>query len=53
MKSAVLKTIVLLLAFAGENSFSSTSKVVSNDDHVVRMAWWREARFGMFSITVQ
>ena len=48
MKSTVFKLIVLLLACVGANSFASGSNVSTNDNRAARMAWWREARFGMF-----
>ena len=49
MKSAVaLTALICVSAFAGQPQTNLTAKIETPAQHAARMAWWREAKFGMF-----
>jgi len=48
IKFALLKLGVLVLALAAVNSLAADNPVSANNGQGARMAWWREARFGLF-----
>ena len=48
IRSLLLKTTVVLLAMAGARVLAVDNHPSPRDDRAARMAWWRDARFGLF-----